>query len=258
MKHTENECTKGLGGNALRWIGLVLAAAGAAARGILQNGILRVGSSSPQQLLEVMDSSPDMMAAATVSLVLQALATCAVPIFALLLVEGFAHEKDFKGYALRLCVLAAVCEVPYDLAMTGKAVDLSHQSPVLALVLGLVVLYFFQRYRDGSLLVRLIAAAAALGWSFMLRVDQGIPLLLMIAVLWLCRGNELHRDLVGAAAVVVCSLGSPFYLAAPMGFLPIFFYHGSYRGRGGENVRWVQWGLYPLLLLVVGIVSARI
>ena len=122
-------------GNALRTWSALFLLAGVLGRGLIQNHILGVGSLTTQQLLDVMDSSQQAMTMATASLVLQALETCAVPLYALMLVEGVQHTSDFPAYFKRMFALALLCELPYNLAMHGKLLFLGNRNPVFALVM---------------------------------------------------------------------------------------------------------------------------
>lgn len=56
-------------------------------QGILQGRVLGLAGASSEQMLEIMNASGSAVALTGVSLALQALETCAAPIFALLLVE---------------------------------------------------------------------------------------------------------------------------------------------------------------------------
>lgn len=60
---------------------------GAFGQGILQGRVLGLAGASSEQMLEIMNASGSAVALTGVSLALQALETCAAPIFALLLVE---------------------------------------------------------------------------------------------------------------------------------------------------------------------------
>lgn len=241
----------GMNGNALRTWGLIFLAAGIFGRSVLQNQVLGIGQLSAQQLLEVMETN---MAAATVALVLQAVETCAVPIFAFLLVEGFQHTSNFKNYLIRVILLALICELPYNLAIGGSLLDVSSRNPVLGLALGLILLNFYKRYSEKGMqntFIKLVVTAAALIWTEMLQIEEGFCLILLLAVLWAFRKNPLYRNIVGATAAILCTLVSPFYLAAPMGFLAMHFYNGE----KGETSRVVSYLAYPALLLVIGIAA---
>ena len=251
MERLSNTKSSGLNRNGLRTWGLIFLAAGIFGRSVLQNQVLGIGQVNTQQLLEVMNSN---MMIATLALVLQAIETCAAPIFALLLVEGFQSTANYKNYLLRVLGVAALSELPYNLAMGGGLLDLSSRNPVFSMVLGLIVLYFYQRYSEKGMknvLIKLVVTLAAMGWAFMLQITEGICLILLIGILWAFRKKPLYRNFVGATAVVVCSLLSPFYLAAPMGFLVIHLYNGE----KGEGSRVVSYLAYPAVLLVIGIAA---
>ena len=72
-------------------------------------------------------------------------------------------------------------------------------------------------------------------------------LLLILAVLWALREKPMLRSMAGAMAALVCSVGSLFYMASPMGFLAVHFYNGE---KGTDN-RTVSYLAYPVLLLAV-------
>lgn len=236
-------------GNLRAWA-MLFAIAGIISRSILQNRLLGVGSNSMQDLLQMMQTSDSAMAIATISLVLQAVETVAVPIFVFLLAEGFSHTSDWKKYFLRVAGLAVVTEIPYDLAMNGKVLEFGSQNPVIGLVLCMVVLYMFRRFA-GKKLICVVMALAGLLWALMLRVDHGIPMILMICVIYLFRNKRMYMGFSGMAAAALCTGLSPFYLIAPMGFLAIHFYNGE----EGNSSRIVNYLFYPVLLLVIGLVA---
>lgn len=238
-----------LNGNALRTWAWLFAACGVIGRGVIQTHMLGVGSVNTQQLLEVMGQSDNAMNLATISLILQALETCAVPIFALLAVEGAMHTSDFKAYLLRVAGLAAACELPYNLAVGGKFFDLSSRNPVFALAMALILIYFFRIYDGKELknrLIRYAVIAAGIVWCEMLQIEFGFPTVLIVSVLWAFRGNVLYRNFAGAAAAIVCSVYSPFFLASPMGFMAVHFYNEE----PCTNSRQKNYLAYPVILIV--------
>ena len=254
MERLSNKKTTGLNGNALRTWGLLFMAAGVLGRGIIKTHMLGIGKVTAQQLLDIMSSSQAAMMFATLSLVLQAMETCAAPVFALLLVEGVQHTSDFKRYFLRITGLAVLSEIPYNLALGGRLLDFGSRNPVFGLVLCLIPLYFYRRYGDKTfrnVLIRIMVTAAAVVWGQMLKIDAGACMVLVVAVLWAFRKKPLYRNFAGAAVTVVCSLISPFFLAAPMGFLVVHLYNGE----KGTNSRMVNYLAYPAILLIAGLVG---
>lgn len=236
----------------LRMWGLLLTLAGIVGRGLLQNRILGLENMSTRQLLETLDNSGSAMTIATVSLVLQLLESCAVPIFAWLLVTGAKHTSDLLNYLLRVAGLAVLSELPYNLAMGGQLVGYSAQNPVYGLLLALVMLMFFRTYEGKTLkaaAIKLLVTVAAILWVSMLRIDNGVPIVLITAALWVTRNKPMMQNLFGAAAAMICSVSSIFFLASPMVFLAMHFCNGE----KGEQNRLVNYLAYPVMLLAVGI-----
>lgn len=250
MERIRDQKASGLNSNGLRTWATVFLALGIVGRSILQNRILCLGQMSPMELLEAMQGSRTVMILATAALVLQALETCAVPIFAFLLVEGASHTANLPQYILRVAFTALVSEIPYNLAMSGTFLDFTSRNPVFGSVIGLLMLWFY-RYWEGKtlprVLIRVAVTLAAMLWCIMLSVSFGPALLLILAVLWALREKPMLRSMAGAMAALVCSVGSLFYMASPMGFLAVHFYNGE---KGTDN-RTVSYLAYPVLLLAV-------
>lgn len=239
----------------LRTWGLMLTLAGVVGRGLLQNRFLDLGNAlSTQELLGVLESTGDAMTIATVSLVFQLLETCAVPIFAYLLVIGVQHTSDLRKYMLRVGGVAVLSEIPYDLAISGTFFDFSAQNPVLGLLLALVMLMFFRMYegkQPKAVAIKIVVTLAALLWASMLRIDSGVCIVLIVAALWITRGKPMMQNLFGAAAAMMCSAVNIFYMMSPMVFLAIHFCNGE----KGEQSRTVNYLAYPVMLLTVGIAA---
>lgn len=250
MERLGNTRPSGLHAGNLRAWGMLFAIAGIISRSILQNRMLGVGLHSMQELMQMMQNSDTAMAIATVALVLQAVETVAVPIFVFLLAEGFRHTSDWKKYMLRVTGLAVLTEIPYDLAMNQKILEFGSQNPMIGLVLCMIVLYLFERFSSKKLIC-LVMALAGLAWALMLRVDHGIPMILMVCVIRVFRNKHMFMGFSGMAAAALCVGISPFYLAAPMGFLAIHFYNGEQ----GNSSRIVNYLFYPVTLLVIGLIA---
>ena len=250
MERLGNARPSGLHSGSLRTWGMLFAVAGIISRCVLQNRMLGVGTHSMQELMEMMQASEAAMIITTVSLVLQAMETVAVPIFVFLLFEGFQHTSDWKKYLARLCGLALLTEIPYDLAMNGNVLEFSSQNPVLGLVLCFALLLLFRRFA-GKKLICVAMALAGFVWAMMLKIDHGIPMMLMICVMQLFRNKKMYMGFSGMAAAALCTGISPFYLVAPMGFLAIHFYNGE-KGEGSKVVNYL---FYPVALLAIALIA---
>ena len=240
---------RGITSAALRTWGLLFLAAGIFSQGILQNRVLGMQNASGD-LLALLNQEPSLMTAATAALILQFLEGCAVPIFALLLVEGFCRTKDWTKYMTRVAIAAAVSEIPFDLAMTGKVLDLGSQNPGFAMVLGLLMLFLFRRFSEKSGTHRLIKALvvlAALMWAEMLQIQHGAAFVIIIGFFWLLRNKPQLRGLLGAGVCLCCTMISPYYLVAPMGCLMVHLHNREY----GNSNRVANYCLYPAMLLVI-------
>lgn len=254
MERLVGKKKNGINGNTLRAWGLIFLVCGVIGRGVIQTWILGVGSITAEQLLSVMGSSDQAMRLATISLILQAVETCAIPIFALILTEGVQHTSDFQAYFLRIFALALLTEIPYNLAISGKFLDLGTRNPVFSLVLCLVMLYLYSRFPAGKFInsvIKVIISAVAILWCEMLKIEFGSAMILVTAVLWALRKNPLYRNFAGAAAAIVCTVFSPFFLAAPMGFMAVHLYNGEQ----STNSRIVNYLAYPCILMAAAAVG---
>lgn len=250
MERLGNTKPSGLHTGNLRVWGMVFALAGMIGHSILQNQVLGIGIRSTQELLAFLQTSDAAMAIAAIALVLQAMETVAVPIFVFLLAEGCRYTSDRKKYLLRVAGLALLTEIPYDLAMNQKVLEFGSQNPVFGLVLCMVILYLFEHF-SGKKLIYVIVVLAGVAWAYILKVDHGVAMILMVCVIRAFRNKHMLLGFSGMAVAALCIGISPFYLAAPMGFLIIHFYNGE----KGESSRVVNYLFYPVMLLVIGLAA---
>lgn len=241
----------GINRNVMTLIGLVLLALGAMGRGIIQTRFLGVGAVNSDQLLEVLNASGGMQAAAA-TLVFEGLESCAAPIFAVLLIDGFQKSSNVPKYILRVLGVAILSEIPYNYVFSGKLLDMTSRNPVWAMVLCLLMLYLFRQYEGkqaGKLLIKLAIAAAAILWSLLFRVQFGPIMLLLVMALWAFRNRPSLRICFGAVVAVCCCVVNPLYMFSPFGFLIAHFYNEE----KGFFVRPIQYLIYPFMLVMVGL-----
>ena len=252
MERIGNTRQGGITSNGLHTWGMLFVAMGIIGRSIFQFRLVGMGNVTTAQLLEAMNASDDIMIFATAGLLLQAMETCAVPIFAYLLVEGREHTSDFMKYAMRVLGVAVLSEIPYNLAMSGKVLDFSTRNPMFGLVMAMIAIYFYGVYGEKNAkntLIKLVVTAAAFLWAAMLKIEYGGCLVILTGVLWMYRKNNLMRNMAGATGALVCMLYSPLFMVAPMGMLAVH----SYNGEKGKDNRLANYLAYPVLLTVVAL-----
>lgn len=249
---TRHNTSRGMSASALRCWGYLCLLLGVAGKGVIQNGMLGLNSMNSQDLLAVLDQSSSTMTLLTVSIILQALEVCAVPIFAFLLVEGFQKTSSYKNYLIRMALVAALSEIPYNLAFGGRLFVMETRNPVIAMVICLLMLYFY-RYCSArtfkNTAIKALVTVSALLWCVMLSIEHGAFLVMVVAAFWLLRNKPNFRLLGACVASGVAMLLSPFNIAAPFSCMLLFFYNGE----KGDSNRVFNLLCYPLMLLIAGI-----
>lgn len=168
----------------------------------------------------------------------------AFPIFCFLLVEGFVHTRSRKKYAIRLGAFALLSEVPFDLAFSNVLIDQYSQNVFFTLLIGFLLLMFFERYKEKEGLC-VIAAIIAIYLADLLRTDYGGSGIILIVFLYLTR-NKLPRvcgSVFLFANIIMGSLES----FAIFSLIPISFYNG----KKGIGIKYLFYLFYPTHLLLL-------
>ncbi len=232
------------------WIwGLLFTAAGIIGQCVIQNGVLGITDLTNQELVDKMADS-SVFVYVTAALVLQAVQACAIPIFAMLTVEGFLHTSKLWKYMLRVGILALATEIPYNLAMGGGWWVTSSRNPVFGVLIALVMLALYRHYAGRgfkSIAINALVLIVGMLWMSMLDVADGGALVVMTSVFWFMRNKTQYRVFVAAIVMVLCCLLSPYYIVAPIAMMAIHFYNGE----PSKDKRVVHYGAYPAMLLVI-------
>ena len=173
----------------------------------------------------------------------------AFPLFAFLLVEGFLHTRDRRKYALRLGAFALLSEVPFDLALHGKLLDLNHQNVFITLCLGFLGLWALERFQ-GKGWKQLLSLLGLYGVVLLAHCDYGVKGYGFVLLLYLLRERPITRAVLGSAFLSA-------QWKAGLAFVPVAFYNGQ---RGFIRERWLQYAFYLFypahLLLLYGLKNA--
>ena len=254
MERLRTEQPKGLTRAGIRKWGMLFLILGMFGRSIILNCYLGFDNLTGDQLLNAMNTDSDVMAAVTFALISLFVEACGVPIFCFLLSEGMVHTSNASYYMARIFGVAAISEIPYNLAMSGNVLDFSGMNPVFGMLMAAVLLFLYSRYSDKkvvNLLLKTVFTIAAVFWCGLLRVENGIICALISAIFWAFRKKPNIRNLMGGIGAMICSLLSIFFMVAPMGMMVLHFYNGE---KGEEN-RYVTYLFYPAVLIILCIVG---
>lgn len=164
------------------------------------------------------------------------------PIFCFLIVEGYRHTHNFKKYVLRLFIFALITEPIYDWAFLDTYWSLKRQNVLLTFVLGLLMLYVYERVREPYKMFSLVGFFVV---AYFVKADYGIYGLLLILLLYLCFQNKTKE----AGAIIIWNL---LYLPSfqILGGLSSFFIY-FYNGKRGPKMKYFFYLFYPLHLLIL-------
>ncbi len=180
--------------------------------------------------------------------VLRKIGRIAFPIYCFLLVEGFFHTKNVKKY-LRNCLLFAVLsEIPFDMAIFGKIVYPQGQNVYFTLCIGLCALMLLNRlrarYEMKYVFLQLLIIVLSACMGEVLDVDYHWKGVLFIIMFYYIRNaQEWVRNIavIGAFA---------YEVTAPLAVIPLHFYNG----KRGRQSKYLFYAVYPLHLLVFGLI----
>lgn len=182
----------------------------------------------------------------------------AFPIYCFLLVEGFQKTHDVKKYLGRMFLFAFLSEVPFDLALSGKAWYPEYQNVFFTLLLGLMVIAGLhlveQRFAGTDIGKKILRAGldaamilAGCALALILKTDYDFKGVLAITVLYLFRNRKKAQVWAG---VIVFLLMDGIEMIAALSFILIWFYNGT---RGRQN-KYFFYFFYPVHLLLLWLV----
>ena len=174
----------------------------------------------------------------------------AFPIYCFLLVEGFVHTHNVKGYLGRLVLFGLLSEVPFDLAFFRTPFDPSAQNVYWTLALGVLAMAGLKHFEkpDGSASWKgLLCAAGCTLAALLACTDYNGIGVLIICALYLTRGDRKRQCIVGAVLFA-------WELTAPLAFVLVWFYNGQ-RGACSPLQKKAFYWFYPVHLSVLAAVT---
>lgn len=237
---------------AMKWTGLLLTCLSSLGIAVFQRGLLKMDTyASLEDLSTAMaDPSNGVMGLASTAVTCSLIAAMALPLYAKLVYEGWKRMEDKRPLLLRLALCALVSEIPYDLAMNGRLLELEAQNPVWGLLLCAAMLEVLRlpkpRAKAASALLQILIVAGALAWALLLRVYMGTSLVLLAALFYFLEGNRTLSTLGGVLFTL------PQFPAC-FGMLFVHWYEPNEE----KDAKYPKlfYLLYPAQLLVFGLIG---
>ena len=195
---------------------------------------------------EVSGGAWDQLSLFQLDRVLRFTGRLAFPLFCFLLVEGFVHTHNVKGYLGRLVLFGILSEVPFDLAFFRTPFDPSAQNVYWTLALGVLAMAGLKRFEKENGLPGwqgLVWAGGCAALALAARTDYNASGVIIICALYLARTNRKWQCLAGALLFM-------FELTAPLAFVLVWFYNGQ-RGACSPLQKKAFYWFYPVHLLVL-------
>jgi len=183
----------------------------------------------------------------------------AMPIFALMIAEGFRHTRSVSKYFCRVFITAVLAQIPIYLLFARYH---SSGSPVILFGFCLAIISLWGWRKGGWW--RLLAIPSAVVAEF-LSIDYGaVGVLLPLAFYCIAtsfQGAErkivVARSILNGIAIIIASVflfvrsWHIFLVYAILAIVPIALYNGK---RGRRIPKIIAYGFYPLHLLAIYIV----
>lgn len=199
----------------------------------------------------------------------------AFPVFAFLIAEGYAHTSNLNRYMGRLLLWAVLTEVPFDMVFYGKPLMWGHQNVLWTFLLGLLVIRFYERYRDdGDWFGRTVSVLGSVVMAGVFGIfsmcDYEAVGVLTVFLFHVTRDYRLSGKVIQAVCLFLLSMSM---VPATMLFeiagtripapeqvfcllaLPFIW---LYNGRPGYRAKWFQWAcyaFYPVHLIVISVLA---
>ena len=199
---------------------------------------------------EVSGGAWDQLSLFQLDRVLRFTGRLAFPIFCFLLVEGFVHTHNVKGYLGRLVLFGLLSEIPFDLAFFRTPFDPSAQNVYWTLALGVLAMAGLKRFEKENGLPGwqgLVWAGGCAALALAANTDYSASGVLIICALYLTRADRKRQCLAGAVLFL-------FELTAPLAFVLVWFYNGQ-RGACSPLQKKAFYWFYPVHLLVLAVIT---
>lgn len=202
-------------------------------------------------------------AMAWVNLVMRCIGRIAFPIFCFLLVEGAHYTRNPRKYALRLAIGMVLSEIPFDLAFFRDGISWAHQSVMVTLMLGYLMVLGMNRSKGAWKLLWIVPFYFAAEWLNTDYAGEGILLIAMFALVkgtkhekwWRLAGMFLlYWDFSYTCRYYNLDVYIPMNRLPLLSAIPIFCYNGK-KLTHNKSVQWAFYLFYPVHILILALLK---
>lgn len=203
---------------------------------------------------------------------LTCLGRLAFPIFAFLIVEGYFHTRNLKGYLKRLFLFALLSEIPFNLLSGSSWIYPFHQNVLWTFLIALVSIAIIDKQLTKGLTIKNLLLTALIIFAdllsgTLLMVDYFGPGVLTVLVFYFFHKRNIFNFLAQLLCLYVINvemLGGYYYPLTLFGrefalvqqgfallaLIPIWLYKGQ-RGYHSKAFQYFCYLFYPLHMLLI-------
>ena len=188
------------------------------------------------------------------------------PVMCFFLAQGYVYTRSLSRYLARLCLFAAISQIPWYFLHRGT--DKPSFNFLLTLVFCLLAIHAWENLQNVPLRLLAVGACVAATWYcdwhiyaplwclcfYVFRSDRGKQLLsfVLVALVYI---EEAVRTRMAVGYGTIGSLrGAAFTLGVFLAIPLLLLYHGK-KGRFAWS-KWVFYVFYPLHLAVIAVIAA--
>lgn len=196
---------------------------------------------------------------AWINLVMRCIGRIAFPIFCFLLVEGVCHTQNPKRYIQRLAIGMLLSEIPFDLAFFRDGISWAHQSVMVTLLLGCIMVLLMNQSEGFRKLLWIVPFYFAAEW---LHTDYAGDGILVIAMFALTKGIKhekwwrvagmflLYWDFSYTYRYFNLDIYLPMNRLPLLAAIPISLYDGR-KLTYNKTVQWAFYLFYPVHMMLL-------
>lgn len=198
------------------------------------------------------------------------------PIFAFMIVEGYFHTKNLKKYVLRLLVFAIISEIPFNMAMSSRVFNPTHQNVLWSFLISIGLIYWNEKAKATQKKWKQIAVGCVtviIGYilGIITMVDYYHAGILTVLVFYFFRQKKwwsylgqfvclwyINTEILGGFGYEIPLFGEIIFVHrqgfALLALIPIWLYRGK-QGYHSKILQYVYYAFYPVHLLILALIK---